>query len=384
LLYEFEICRLLKNSLFIFHGKKICVWNEISNEDIIYDFIKERLKLAGAIFVPIEDANVIVVINVQFHIAITEKLKQIFDDSKVVLDLFEIKFFYKKNSLIIDEFREESSKIDSEQAKNAFLEYKKTVVDRYVDTVKKKIPLFRFVEIETINRCNGSCSFCPVNKNNDKRELIFMDEELFIKIIYQLHKLHYDGHLCLFSNNEPLLDKRIIDFYRYAREQLPLSSLYMFTNGTLLTLQLFLKLICFLDELIIDNYGAVLSEPCQEIVEYIDKHKSIASKVSIIMRNPDEILTSRGGIAPNKTNIDSIKAKCALLYRQLVIRSNGAVSQCCNDAFGKVTLGNMNNDDIVDVWYGEKYMNARNNLLSGRESIDICRYCDTIDILIFN
>lgn len=32
-----------------------------------------------------------------------------------------------------------------------------------------EFPLFKNIEIETINRCNGSCSFCPVNKKENQR-----------------------------------------------------------------------------------------------------------------------------------------------------------------------------------------------------------------------
>lgn len=35
-----------------------------------------------------------------------------------------------------------------------------------------------------------------------------------------------------FSTNEPLLDDRIIDFNKYAREHLPKARIHMYTNGT--------------------------------------------------------------------------------------------------------------------------------------------------------
>ena len=40
----------------------------------------------------------------------------------------------------------------------------------------KRYSLFEEISIETINRCNGVCSFCPVNKNLDKREYHLMEK----------------------------------------------------------------------------------------------------------------------------------------------------------------------------------------------------------------
>lgn len=36
-----------------------------------------------------------------------------------------------------------------------------------IDNLREMYPYS--IEIETINRCNNDCSFCPVNRNNDNR-----------------------------------------------------------------------------------------------------------------------------------------------------------------------------------------------------------------------
>ena len=96
------------------------------------------------------------------------------------------------------------------------------------------------IEIETINRCNNNCSFCAVNRINDSRKLKWMSESLFFSIIDQLAEIDYGGYLSLFSNNEPLLDTRICEFIGYARKKLPRARLSIFTNGILLTEEIFL------------------------------------------------------------------------------------------------------------------------------------------------
>lgn len=76
-------------------------------------------------------------------------------------------------------------------------------IDLCVDRIMNENKLFRHVEIETYNRCNGVCEFCPVSAKWESRPECKMDEGLFKKIINELEMINYDGRLALFSNNEP-------------------------------------------------------------------------------------------------------------------------------------------------------------------------------------
>ena len=82
-----------------------------------------------------------------------------------------------------------------------------------------------------------------------------MTDELFRKIIDDLADMNYTNGIALFSNNEPFLDERIIDFHRYANEKLSRAIFHLYTNGSLLTFDKFLALMPYLDKLIIDNYN---------------------------------------------------------------------------------------------------------------------------------
>ncbi len=260
------------------------------------------------------------------------------------------------------------------------LEAAREVVYKDTEELYGKNLLFSLVEVETINRCNGSCSFCPVNHKDDPREKKIMSEEMFKDIVRQLEEIGYTGRFTTFSNNEPLLDERIIEFNRYAREHLPYARLHLFTNGTLLTLDKFIALMDSLDELIIDNYHPELKliKPCAEIVKYCETHPELKKRVTIDLRKPQEILTTRGGQAPNRHLIGSYaEDRCMLPFRQIVIRPDGKVSLCCNDAIGKYTLGDLTKDSLLDVWYGPKFQMVRNCLYKGRKNWGDCQFCDS-------
>ena len=98
------------------------------------------------------------------------------------------------------------------------------------------------IEIETVNRCNNDCPFCPANKHDDSRQLTYMPEKTIMKIANELGMVKYSGLLGLFSNNEPLIDKRIVKICASFREKVPLAHIYLYTNGILLNYQLYIKL----------------------------------------------------------------------------------------------------------------------------------------------
>ena len=262
------------------------------------------------------------------------------------------------------------------------LKYSRKEVYEEVEELYGKDVLFNHIEIETINRCNGVCSFCPVNKNVDPRIETRMNDELFYSIVDQLSNMDYSGKFTTFSNNEPLLDERIIEFNRYARDKLPKARMHLFTNGTLLTIEKFTALCEVLDELIIDNYQQDLKliRPCLDIVDYSDKHPELElnKKVTIVLRKPQEILTSRGGNAPNRKDIREYPDdRCVLPFKQMIVRPDGKVSLCCNDATGQYTLGDLNTESLTDVWFGTKFAKVREALYKGRRYCGNCMHCDT-------
>ncbi len=265
---------------------------------------------------------------------------------------------------------------DGEQIKRKIVQIREEV-----ERLSLENGLFDHVEIETINRCNGMCDFCPVNAQNDKREFREMTDELFAKIIDELSQIEYSGKLALFSNNEPLLDKKIVDRHYYARRNLPNARMHLFTNGTLMTIEIFKNLMECLDELIIDNYSEDLRliKPCEEIRAYCENHNDLKKKVTIVLRNPHEILTTRGGDAPNrKKKTGVMHASCVLPFKQMIIRPDGRVSLCCNDPLGKNTMGDLRVETILDVWNGNRFREVRNCLLRGRVNWQHCNFCDAL------
>ena len=292
--------------------------------------------------------------------------------------------YYETEELVVNPYENGTESLTEEEwHMQEKLSYSRKAVFDETEKLFACQPMFNHIEIETINRCNGSCSFCPVNRKADPRSKAVMTWEMFRSIVEQLSEVNYCGRFTTFSNNEPLLDERIIDFNKYAREKLPYARMHLFTNGTLLTLEKFIMMAEVLDELIIDNYQQDLKliKPSEEIVEYCEKHPELKKKVTIVLRKPNEILTSRGGTAPNREDLKEYgDDRCVLPFKQMIIRPDGKVSLCCNDAIGKYTLGDLNQEKLLEIWYGPRFQMVRKCLHEGRKAWGNCRYCDTFSM----
>lgn len=240
-----------------------------------------------------------------------------------------------------------------------------------------------FVNIETINKCNGFCSFCCCNVKDDTRTLKIMDEEVFKKIIDDLSGINYSGVITLNINNEPFLDEKLIDKLRYVREKIPNAYSYIYTNGSLLTLTKIDTIIKehLLDELVVNNYSTKykLNRQNQKLYDYL-KTKNLNFKITINLRYCREVLSNRANTSPNKTGRKIINSYCSIPFTDLNIFPNGNVGICCCDTKEITKFGNVMDDEIISIFNNSKFQNLRLKMLNGRSSNEFCKYCDFNDI----
>ena len=249
-----------------------------------------------------------------------------------------------------------------------------------------RTPMPQVVNIETINRCNSTCAFCTANVNAEKRPLAKMSDELYKSIIDQLAEWHYNGHLTLYGNNEPLLDTKIVERHKYAREKLPDSFIFMSTNGLILTLDKVREVQPYINQLIINNYSneMKLHDNLQEIYDYVSAHPDEFRDIEIViqMRYLHEVLTNRAGSAPNKQmkkNQKEITASCLLPFTDMWITPVGHLGLCCCDNFEVTNYADLNTVPLQKAWSAPELMEIRKKIAKGRNQYPFCKYCDFID-----
>lgn len=269
---------------------------------------------------------------------------------------------------------------------NMYLSYlrKATKKDNrnYIDKVMQmdEIPLAH-INLETINKCNGDCPFCPNNKYENTRKAERMSDEVFRKLIDDLSEKNYRGVLSMQGNGEPFLDKDMPDRIIYARKKLPNAELIVFTNGTLLTEEILEKIAGKLDVLYINNYCETykLNERSKMAYDFVKNNwkKFGDMKVQIEYRYRNEVLTTRGGYAPNKHNeLKICRSLCVLPYMETYIFSDGSVGLCCCDVKKTFNFGNIQDQSIFEIFNGRKLQSIRKKILNGRDGLDFCKYCD--------
>ena len=305
-----------------------------------------------------------------------------FNKHGLKVDLYNTKFFrriIRKSLIKLGLFQKLKTK-----KKELLVKYKlKQKINNIIsDLTKNRLPLFDTISIETFSKCNGGCSFCPVNRFDDPRPDNLMDEELFKKIILNLYDLEYKGQLILSLNNEPFLDKRIYKFAEIARGYLPSAFISIWSNGTALNIDRFKKIIINLDELIIDNYNDDLTwhNNIQEIMEHLTQDKTHVNKVKFRMRFENDVLDTRAGQAKNRDFIKPLDVSCLYPFISINVQVNGDISLCCNDALSKEVVGSVVNKNLEEIWYSEKYYDYRKKINNSRKLVSICEGCDTVDI----
>lgn len=241
-----------------------------------------------------------------------------------------------------------------------------------------------FVNIETMNRCNGKCSFCPANINAEQRPLKKMDTLLLDKILHELSSINYTGVLSLHVNNEPFMDHRMPEMLRMARGILPNACIMVFTNGTLLTEKKLTQISNCVNIMYVNNYNDTynLTDSSKKIYDYVTQHPAEFQNMDIVIqrRYTKECLANRAGTAPNKPATQKIiKSPCIIPLTDFTIFPDGKVGLCCNDTLEKTNMGNVTTQSILEIFHSQEMRKVHEMVGRDRSSIPFCKHCDVID-----
>jgi MoaA/NifB/PqqE/SkfB family radical SAM enzyme len=251
------------------------------------------------------------------------------------------------------------------------IELKKTmkfIIKKIILTVKT--PPLNSVAIEINSACNRKCLWCP-NHNNVK-EAAFLDEKLFYKIIDELANMHI-SRITFNQYNEPLLDKRLVQFIKHVRKNIPSVYIYLNTNGDLLDLNLWKDLrMAGLDFANISQYDGKMNENVQKIFNELESEEKAHFHAHLFNTK----INNRAGLVKTECS-KPIKGFCERPFYQLCIDYKGKAVLCCNDYFSSVELGDVSKESIKHIWKCAKIKDYRRKLLDGdRASLMLCNKCD--------
>jgi radical SAM protein with 4Fe4S-binding SPASM domain len=274
--------------------------------------------------------------------------------------------------------------------------------------------------IENTNHCNAACVMCP--RDTHTRDKGIMDFDLYSRLMKEI-SLHNGEVKRVHMHNfgEPLLDKRIFDRVKMAKES-GVECVYFVTNASLLNKGNSKSLInSGLDELKISFYGVdkesynstmknldfdetlknvldfftirsqMKATNPKVVLQFLPKEESaleLQSKWLALFKNViDESIgdSLRISYLQNfgdgreyiSTNNKTVQNVCQHPWREMVILQNGNVAPCCFDYNGTINLGSVKDSSISEIWNGHKYAEMRKDFSKlDYQKYIVCTKCD--------
>lgn len=242
------------------------------------------------------------------------------------------------------------------------------------------VPLPTWVELSLIDVCNRKCTFCPKSDSSVAPDTYQMMSKLIIeKIFNDLKNIKYNGAIALCGYGEPMLHKEINWIVKKLSE---IAKIEIITNGDVITSQK-------LQDLYLSNVSKVLIS-MYDGPEQIEKFKSIIKQANVpsdmvILRDrwydkKDDFgvkLTNRAGtIKTGEQQPVDVNSKCFYPSYQFLIDWNGDIFLCPQDWQRRVTMGNMMQETILDIWKGKILTKYRKDLIQGKRKSSPCSECN--------
>ena len=229
----------------------------------------------------------------------------------------------------------------------------------FVDKVytHENFPMPTWVELSLIDVCNRKCSFCPKSDENVAPDTFQkMTKKIIDEIHDQLLAINFTGTISLCGYGEPLLHK---DISYIVKKLSNVSNVEIITNGDVLSSKR-------LQELFLANVSKVLVS-MYDGPDQVNKFKTMTKKANVpgdlvILRDRwyDQQndfgvkLTNRAGTV--KTGVQEKIGKystCFYPTYQFLIDWDGNVYLCPQDWQRRVSMGNIMQDKIFDIWTGK-------------------------------
>lgn len=276
-----------------------------------------------------------------------------------------------------------------------------------------KPPFPRVIKLDVCNSCNYDCVFCPQSLHSYKVGNI--NDGLAKKIIREA----YEGgcrEICLAMRGEPLINKKLENYIRYAHE-LGYTYVFINTNGYFLdesrskslldagldsvkvsvnAADKYYELIHGVDAydkvknnvIMFDKYRKEKNSSCKLYISYVatkqtkEESKTVIKDFDFI----DEIIvmsaTSRGG---SISEVDQLmyagddeytfQYPCSQLFNTINVTAEGYMIMCCQDFDNLTVMADLNKVSVMEAWNGEAFTSFRSRYLNKDFEGTLCYNC---------
>ncbi|MBT3305190.1 MAG: radical SAM protein [Verrucomicrobia bacterium] len=273
------------------------------------------------------------------------------------------------------------------------IDRKSNIVDRsFIDQAGPgTVPLPSVVEVSESGTCNRKCSFCPRSAPNFEDVKKFIPTALIAKLSRQLNEVGYKGIFLFSGFVEPLLDKNIFNLVSTVSQECPGCRPEMVTNGDVLNRDRLKRLFdSGLKTLLISVYD---SEDDALRFEELCRSIGLSDDQYVIRRRflPEEqdfgiTLSNRAGMM-NKTEhiipalAQPLEKPCYYPHYTFFMDYVGDVLLCPHDWGKKKVVGNLNDQDFMDIWTDPEITLVRKRLQAADRGFAPCNVCDAQGVM---
>lgn len=234
----------------------------------------------------------------------------------------------------------------------------------------KLITLLQEIEIDPINICNRSCSFCPRGQGyaNTKDRLTV---EISHAINKSLREIEYSNIISFCGKGEPLLHKRLEEHIKIILSGIYPRQVLLICNGDRVTPERLKSLKeAGVTDIRISLYDSDTSADFMSMNESIGLNMGFRHNYNGVNFevNRNEIL--------DKVKKDPIDRSCYYPFTNTVIDYSGDVLLCCNDWTKTTKFGNVLTSSIKDIWCSKRLNAIRNRLAQSKRDFFPCSACD--------
>ena len=272
----------------------------------------------------------------------------------------------------------------------------------------------RYIQLETVTKCNAACPFCPQNELD--RGVPRMPDEIWRKVVDTTRG--WGVTYRPFLTNEPFVDVRQAEITRYIKENDPTAKVEYNTNGELMTektahaiLEAGVDIMRFsIDGLSRETYepsrvGVSYDRVYERVPRFLEiwreegyEKKGVFTEVRCI-KVPEneherdqylafwqprcsEVLLTDLYQWPwmGQTADDVVKKPCLKVLDEVFVYANGNVTICCWDVHERAVIGNVMEQTLEEIWTGYAANHLRALLDDGRRDlIHLCSRCNAYE-----
>lgn len=268
----------------------------------------------------------------------------------------------------------------------------------------------RFIQLETVTKCNARCPFCP--QNEIVRDPARMPEATWKKIVDDTRG--WGVTYRPFLTNEPFVDNRMPEIVRYIKRNDPTARVEFNTNGELVSGKLGAELLesgVDIMRFSIDGFSAGTYEPSRVGISYAKVlertvrflemwdqggyRDRVFTEVRMIEvpENAHEVAAYREFWGPRCSDVvitslyqwpwtgqqleDVVLKPCLKVLDEMFFYTNGKATLCCWDVHEKAVIGDVNEQSVQEIWEGYAARCLRAVLDDGRRDlIHLCSRCN--------